>query len=121
MIGTLRVSARLRSLPAHFDPRHLRQHPIQQHQIGNILVRQHQRFVAVARFDRAIAFLFDIVPQQRHQRRFVFGDQNQWVFAARSCARPFDRRQGLSCEVMFVVDVISLLGRASPILAPVAT
>ena len=79
MIGTLRVSARLLQPPAHLDAGDLRQHPVQQHEVGNILVRQHQRFVAVARLDRAIAFLFDIVAQQRHQRRFVFGDQDQWL------------------------------------------
>ena len=46
-------------------------------EIPVVLIRQHQRFVAVARFDRAIAFLLDVVTQERHQRRFVLRDQDQ--------------------------------------------
>ena len=61
---------------ADFDAGELRQHPVQQHQIGLFLGGDQQRFLAVLRFQHAIAFALQIVAQQGDQGAFVFGDQN---------------------------------------------
>ena len=37
---------------ADLDARQLRQHPVEQHEIGLFLGGHHQRFLAVARFER---------------------------------------------------------------------
>ena len=50
MIGTLRVSWRPRRPPADLDAGQLRQHPVQQHQIGLFLGGDQQGFLAVAGF-----------------------------------------------------------------------
>ena len=76
MIGTLRVSWRLAQAAADLDARQLRQHPVQQHQIGLFLGGDQQGFLAVARFQHAIAFALQIVAQQGDQGAFVFGDQD---------------------------------------------
>ncbi len=72
----LRVSWRAAQAPADLDAGRLRQHPIEQHQIGRPLIGGDHRFFAVHGDADLIAFLLKIVLEQFGQRRFVFDDQD---------------------------------------------
>jgi hypothetical protein len=61
---------------ADFDPRNLGQHPVEQDEIGADLVGEKQGLFAVARQRNAIAFLLEIVFEQKRQRFLVLDDQN---------------------------------------------
>ena len=61
---------------ADLDAGELRQHPVEQDEIGLFLGGDQQRLLAVLRLEHAIAFALQIVAQQRDQRAFVFGDQD---------------------------------------------
>jgi len=63
--------------PAHFDARKLRQHPVEQHEVRRLLVGHQDRFLAVLRFQHAIAFAFEIIAQERDEGALVFRDEDR--------------------------------------------
>ena len=63
-------------LAAHFDPRHDRQHPVQQHDVGHCLGDAGQRLLAVDGLLDAETLFFQVVAQHGRQRRLVLHDQH---------------------------------------------
>ncbi len=97
-------------LPAHLDPRDQRQHPVEQHRIGLALGDAQQRLLAVGRLADRKPLAFEVVAQQRDERRFVLDDEHQRLHCggARSGARtsrldlsPFGRAavSGVPCTM----------------------
>ena len=73
---------------ADFDAGQLRQHPIEQHEIGLGFVGEKQRLLAVLGFEDAIAFALEIVAQQGRERGFVLNHQNRWLRTALHVEHP---------------------------------
>src|SRR5262249_546277 len=60
---------------------------VEQHEVGLLLARQQKRLLAVGRCGDAEALALQVVAQQRHQRRLVLDDEDEWVHRVASAAR----------------------------------
>src|SRR5207248_3134251 len=63
--------------PTHFDPRDIRQHPVEQYRDGFCLGDAQQRLFAVHRFRDREALLLEVVAQQGDERRLILDDQDE--------------------------------------------
>ena len=63
-------------LPAYFETRDVRQHPIEQHRVGPALGDAQQRLLAVGRLVNGETLALQIVAQHRDKRCLVFDDQD---------------------------------------------
>ena len=63
-------------LAADLDARHQRQHPVEQDEVGHVLLDRGQRLLAVIGHRDAKARLLEVVAQQFDQRRLVLDDQH---------------------------------------------
>jgi hypothetical protein len=81
--------SRVVDLATHFEPRHRRQHPVEQHKVRLRLGDAHQRFLAIGGFLDTVSLFLEIVAQHRGERRLVFHDQHQRLGQTRWAVRHF--------------------------------
>ncbi len=63
-------------LPANLDPRHQRQHPVEQDEIGRVVLHRGERLLAVIGDRDVEACLLEVVAQQLDQCGLVLDDQH---------------------------------------------
>jgi hypothetical protein len=86
MIGTRRAVSGRGAAAADLDAGEMRQHPVEQDEVGLVLA-QMQRLLAVVRLGDAEALALEIVAQQADQRGLVLDDQDACGFMAAASSR----------------------------------
>ena len=72
--GRIRMAA---DLAADLEAVHLRQHQVEDHEVGLVAAVQGERLLAVGRGDHGVALLLEVEPHEVHDVAFVVDDKDR--------------------------------------------
>jgi hypothetical protein len=97
MMGRRRVRGSARSWRAKVDPAHARQHPVEQHQIGQRLLHFAPGRFGIRRQNHAMTGALQVDVDQGLDRGFVFNNQN-------ACGHGLTVTRGVKASVLQLDD-----------------